>query len=70
MKLLHTADIHLGAKTYGRRDPDTGLNTRLLDTRRSFEVLVQRALDEDVDAFLFAGDDPLGDTAYFVGICD
>ena len=56
MKLLHTADIHLGAKTYGRRDPDTGLNTRLLDTRRSFEVLVQRALDEDVDAFLFAGD--------------
>ena len=56
MKLLHTADIHLGAKTYGRRDPDTGLNTRLLDMRRSFEGLVQRALDEEVDAFLFCGD--------------
>jgi len=56
VKLLHTADIHLGAKTYGRRDPETGLNTRLLDVRRSFEGLVQRALDADVDAFLFSGD--------------
>ncbi len=56
MKLLHTADIHLGVKTYGRRDPETGLNTRLLDVRRSFESLVQRALDDAVDAFLFCGD--------------
>jgi exonuclease SbcD len=56
VKLLHTADIHLGAKTHGRRDAETGLNTRLLDTRRSFEVLVERALDEAVDAFLFCGD--------------
>jgi exonuclease SbcD len=56
VKLLHTADIHLGAKTYGRRDPETGLNTRLLDVRRSFEALVQRTLDAEVDAFLFCGD--------------
>jgi len=56
VKLLHTADIHLGAKTYGRRDPDTGLNTRLLDVRQSLDALVQRALDEEVDAFLFCGD--------------
>jgi exonuclease SbcD len=53
---LHTADIHLGAKTYGRRDPETGLNTRLLDVRRSLETVVQRALDDEVDAFLFCGD--------------
>jgi exonuclease SbcD len=53
---LHTADIHLGAKTYGRRDPETGLNTRLLDVRRSLEAVVQRALDDEVDAFLFCGD--------------
>ncbi|WP_251964587.1 metallophosphoesterase family protein [Salinibacter ruber] len=56
MTLLHTADIHLGFKTHGRRDPDTGLNTRLLDVRRSLEAVVQRALDADVDAFLFCGD--------------
>ena len=56
MKLLHTADIHLGVKTYGRRDSETGLNTRLLDVRRSLEAVVQRALDDEVDAFLFCGD--------------
>lgn len=56
MKLLHTADIHLGAKAHGRRDPETGLNTRLLDVKRSLDVVVQRALDDDVDAFLFCGD--------------
>jgi exonuclease SbcD len=56
MRVLHTADIHLGVKTYGRRDPATGLNSRLLDVRRSFESVVQRALDQDVDAFLFSGD--------------
>ena len=56
MKLLHTADIHLGFKTHGRRDAETGLNTRLLDVRRSLEAVVQRALDADVDAFLFCGD--------------
>ncbi|PSQ95066.1 MAG: exonuclease SbcCD subunit D [Bacteroidetes bacterium SW_9_63_38] len=56
MKLLHTADVHLGVKTYGRRDPESGLNTRLLDIRRSLEVVVQQALDDEVDAFLFCGD--------------
>ncbi len=56
MKLLHTADIHLGFKTYGRRDAETGLNTRLLDVRRSFEFMVERALNAEIDAFLFCGD--------------
>lgn len=56
MKLLHTADIHLGITTFGRDDPETGLNTRLLDFRRSFEFMVERALTESVDCFLFCGD--------------
>jgi len=56
VKLLHTADVHLGVKTHGRRDPETGLNTRLLDVRNALEAVVQRALDADVDAFLFCGD--------------
>lgn len=56
MRLLHTADIHLGAKAHGRRDPETGLNTRLLDVQHSLEAVVQRALKDDVDAFLFCGD--------------
>jgi exonuclease SbcD len=56
VKLLHTADVHLGFKTHGRRDPETGLNTRLLDVQASLDTVVQRALDADVDAFLFCGD--------------
>lgn len=56
MKFLHTADIHLGANTYGRIDPETGLNTRLLDFRRSFAFMVERAIEEDIDLFLFCGD--------------
>lgn len=56
MKILHTADIHLGSNTFGRIDPKTGLNTRLQDFKRSFEFMVQRALDEDIDLFLFCGD--------------
>ncbi|QXD15877.1 exonuclease SbcCD subunit D [Rhodocaloribacter litoris] len=56
MKLLHTADIHLGSNTYGRIDPETGLNTRLLDFKRAFDFMVERALEEDIDLFLFCGD--------------
>jgi exonuclease SbcD len=56
VKLLHTADIHLGAKNYGRMDAASGLNTRLLDMQRSFDVMVERALDEEIDCFLFCGD--------------
>jgi len=56
VKLLHTADIHLGIDTHGRLDPATGLSTRLQDFQRSFDFMVERALAENVDAFLFAGD--------------
>lgn len=56
MRILHCADVHLGYETHGRLDPETGLNTRLLDFRRSFDFMVARALEEDVDLFLFCGD--------------
>ena len=56
MKILHCADVHFGYETHGRLDPATGLNTRLLDFRRSFDFLVDRAVTDDVDLFLFAGD--------------
>ena len=56
MKLLHCADIHLGYETHGRLDPATGLNSRLLDFRRSFDALVARGIEEDIDLFLFCGD--------------
>ncbi|MDE2956933.1 MAG: exonuclease SbcCD subunit D [Bacteroidota bacterium] len=56
MKILHCADIHFGVGTYGRIDPKTGLNTRLLDFKRSFQFLVSEGIRENIDAFLFCGD--------------
>lgn len=56
MRILHTADIHIGADAHGRLDPATGLNSRMADYERSFSFMVERALAEKVDAFLFAGD--------------
>ena len=56
MKILHTADIHIGSNAHGRLDAATGLNSSLLDFRRSFEFMAARALEEDIDLFLFCGD--------------
>lgn len=56
MKLVHTADIHIGMENYGRLDPETGLSTRLADFLRAFDRMVDFAINEKVDLFLFAGD--------------
>lgn len=56
MRLLHFADLHLGVENYGRTDPATGLSSRLGDFLRRFDEVVDAAIDERVDAVLFAGD--------------
>jgi exonuclease SbcD len=56
IRFLHFADLHLGVENYGRLDPATGMNTRVLDFLRALDAVVDRALDEQVDAVLFAGD--------------
>lgn len=56
LHLLHFADLHLGLENFGRLDPGTGLHSRLLDFRRCLEFIVDLALEERVDAVLFAGD--------------
>lgn len=56
MRILHTADIHLGYETHGRLDPESGLNSRLLDFARCFRFMTETAVAEDVDLFLFCGD--------------
>jgi exonuclease SbcD len=58
IKLVHFADLHLGVENYGRLDPTTGLSNRLTDFLRSFEVVVNYALDQanGVDLVVFAGD--------------
>ena len=56
-KMLHLADIHIGMENFGRVDPATGLNTRLLDyLARLDEVLTYALVTEPVDLVLIAGD--------------
>lgn len=56
MKILHTADIHLGTELYGHYDPLTGASSRLQDFAAALDRAVDYAIDERVDLFLFAGD--------------
>ena len=56
LHLLHLADIHFGMENYGRLDPATGLNRRLLDFTRSVHTAIDYALDHDVHLAIFAGD--------------
>ncbi len=54
--LLHTADIHIGMENYGRVDPATGINARVMDFLRRLGDMADYAIEQGVDVFLFAGD--------------
>jgi len=56
VRLIHTADLHLGTELYGHTDSTTGLSTRMTDFTRALDRVVDYAIAEDVDLFLFAGD--------------
>jgi exonuclease SbcD len=56
IKLLHTADLHVGMENYGRMDPETGIHGRVMDYLRRLADMVDYAIDEGVDVFVFAGD--------------
>ncbi len=43
LKILHFADSHVGVELYGRPDPATGLNTRLIDFSRSLDQIADAA---------------------------
>lgn len=53
---MHFADSHFGIEAYGKIDPATGLNSRLVDFRRSLDLAIDKALDANVDLALFGGD--------------
>jgi DNA repair protein SbcD/Mre11 len=56
IRLLHLADLHIGMENYGRVDPASGLNGRVMDFLRRFSQVIDYALENEVDAVLFAGD--------------
>lgn len=56
MRLIHFSDLHLGIDNYGTLDPDSGLSTRVHDFLGGLDTIVDRAIDEQFDVVLFAGD--------------
>lgn len=56
IRILHLADLHIGMENYGRLDPATGLNGRVMDFLRRLSEVVDWALENKVDLVLFAGD--------------
>ena len=56
IRLLHFADLHIGMENYGRLDPATGVNGRVLDFLHRFDDLIDYGLEHEVDLVIFAGD--------------
>lgn len=56
IRILHLADVHIGMENYGRIDPATGLNGRVMDFLRRLSDVVEYALANEIDLVLFAGD--------------
>lgn len=56
INLLHLADIHIGMENYGRLDPKSGLNSRVVDFLRRMSQTIDLALEREADVCIFAGD--------------
>jgi len=56
IRLLHFADLHIGVENYGRLDPRTGVNQRVLDFLQRFDEAIDYALEHEADLVVFAGD--------------
>ncbi len=56
MRVLHFADMHIGVERYGRPLPGKPWSSRLQDFLDAFDRLVDHAVEERVDAVIFAGD--------------
>lgn len=56
IKVLHFADLHIGMENYGRVDPSTGLNRRVVDFLDRLDEVVAYAVEHEADLVLFAGD--------------
>ena len=56
IRLLHFADIHIGMENYGKVDPRTGVNARVVDFLNRFTELIDYGLEHGVDLVIFAGD--------------
>lgn len=55
-KVLHTGDGHIDSNTHGPLNPDTGISTAWESHQRAVASSVQAAIDNEVDAYIDAGD--------------
>ncbi|HQE92220.1 MAG TPA: exonuclease SbcCD subunit D [Anaerolineae bacterium] len=56
IRVLHFADLHIGIENYGRIDPASGLNQRVVDFLERLDQVVEYAITHEADLVLFAGD--------------
>ena len=56
MRVLHFADLHIGVELYGRPLAGKPWSSRMQDFLNAFDFLVDYAVEEHVDAVIFAGD--------------
>ncbi|MDB5101537.1 MAG: nuclease SbcCD, subunit [Cyanobacteria bacterium RYN_339] len=56
IRMIHTADLHIGVENYGRWNPTSGLHARLEDYLASLDQVVAYAIAQAADVFLVAGD--------------
>ncbi len=56
MRILHTADNHLGETAYSRIDSVTGLNARGIDLLNSFTRITDLAIEKKIRVLLIVGD--------------
>ena len=50
------ADFHLGVKTFGDIDENTGLNTREINALSSLDLFIDNCIEKKADIITFAGD--------------
>lgn len=56
VRVLHFADLHIGVELYGRPLAGKPWSSRMQDFLDAFDCLVEHAVEERVDAVVFAGD--------------
>src|SRR5436309_15625057 len=56
MKIVHTADLHIGLEAHGPTNPHTGLPHRLEDFLIALDQIVDAAIAERADLVIMAGD--------------
>lgn len=56
MRILHTADPHIGKATHGSVDPARGISTRLIDQEKTLDWIARTAEENSVDAITLSGD--------------